>query len=33
MEGFQVVNMEDVVGEIDIFASATGKFDITTVSF
>ena len=26
MEGFQVVTMEDVVGEIDIFTSATGNF-------
>merc|ERR1712217_321159 len=26
MEGFQVVRMEDVVGEIDIFTSATGNF-------
>ena len=25
MEGFQVVTMEDVVGEIDIFTSATGN--------
>ena len=31
MEGFQVVKMEDVVGEIDIFTSATGNFDIITV--
>merc|ERR1712139_718906 len=28
MEGFQVVTMEDVVHEIDIFVSATGNFDI-----
>ena len=26
MEGFQVVTMEEVVGEIDIFIPATGKF-------
>merc|ERR1712010_257893 len=31
MEGFQVVKMEDVVGEIDIFTSATGYFDIITL--
>merc|ERR1711904_277680 len=31
MEGFQVVTMEDVVGEIDIFCSSTGNFDIITV--
>merc|ERR1719433_393827 len=31
MEGFQVVTMESVVGEIDIFTSATGNFDIITV--
>jgi len=31
MEGFQVVTMEDVVGEIDIFTSATGNFDIITI--
>merc|ERR1711994_12034 len=27
MEGFQVVTMEQVVGEIDIFTSCTGHFD------
>merc|ERR1711930_22107 len=27
MEGFQVVTMEDVVSEIDIFTSATGNYD------
>jgi len=32
MEGFQVVTMEDVVGEIDIFTSATGNFDIITLA-
>jgi len=32
MEGFQVVRMEDVVGEIDIFTSATGNFDIITLA-
>jgi len=32
MEGFQVVTMEDVVGEIDIFTSATGNFDIVTLA-
>merc|ERR1712066_584440 len=31
MEGFQVVTMEDVVGEIDIFTSATGNYDIITI--
>merc|ERR1712160_19745 len=30
MEGFQVVTMESVVGEIDIFTSATGNFKIIT---
>merc|ERR1712160_13820 len=31
MEGFQVVTMEQVVGEIGIFTSATGNFDIITL--
>merc|ERR1711981_869769 len=31
MEGFQVVTMEQVVGEIDIFVSSTGNFNIITV--
>merc|ERR1711972_1164029 len=31
MEGFQVVAMETVVGEIDIFTSATGNFNIITL--
>merc|ERR1711887_252098 len=31
MEGFQVVTMEEVVGEIDIFTSATGNFNIITI--
>merc|ERR1739840_85869 len=31
MEGFQVVTMEDVVGDIDIFTSATGNFNIITL--
>merc|ERR1711892_847822 len=31
MEGFQVVTMDSVVGEVDIFTSATGNFDIITV--
>jgi adenosylhomocysteinase len=31
MEGFQVVTMDDVVGEIDIFTSATGNFNIITL--
>jgi len=30
MEGFQVVTMEEVVGEIDIFVSSTGNFNIIT---
>merc|ERR1712224_1031336 len=30
-EGFQVVTMEDVVGEVDIFTSATGNFNIITL--
>merc|ERR1712205_61849 len=28
MEGFQVATMEDVVGEMDIFLTTTGNFDI-----
>jgi len=32
MEGFQVVRMEDVVHEIDIFTSCTGNFDIITLA-
>jgi len=31
MEGFQVVKMETVVGEIDIFTSTTGNFNIITL--
>merc|ERR1712072_1034837 len=31
MEGFQVVTIEKVVGEIDIFTSATGNFNIITL--
>merc|ERR1712139_338022 len=31
MEGFQVVRIESVVGEVDIFTSATGNFDIITL--
>jgi adenosylhomocysteinase len=31
MEGFQVVKMESVIGEIDIFTSSTGNFNIVTV--
>merc|ERR1711879_415412 len=31
MEGFQVVKLESVVGEVDIFVSATGNKDIVTV--
>jgi len=32
MEGFQVVTMESVVGEIDIFTTATGNFNIITLA-
>merc|ERR1712160_219375 len=32
MEGFQVVTMEAVVHEIDIFTSATGNYDIVTLA-
>merc|ERR1712232_998382 len=31
MEGFQVVTLEDVVGEMDIFVTTTGNFNIITV--
>merc|ERR1712008_43096 len=31
-EGFQVVTMESVVSEIDIFTSATGNYDIVTLA-
>merc|ERR1712203_1107259 len=31
MEGFQVVTMDEVVSEIDIFTSATGNFNIITL--
>merc|ERR1711881_157609 len=31
MEGFQVVTMDSVVGDIDIFTSATGNYDIITL--
>merc|ERR1712031_67166 len=31
MEGFQVVAIEEVVGEIDIFTSSTGNFNIITL--
>ena len=31
MEGFQVVTLESVAGEIDIFTSATGNYDIITI--
>merc|ERR1712005_31568 len=31
MEGFQVVTIDSVVGEIDIFTSATGNFEIITL--
>merc|ERR1711903_73641 len=32
MEGFQVVTMEEVAGEADIFITSTGNFDIITVN-
>merc|ERR1711869_19323 len=32
MEGFQVVTLESVVGEIDIFTTATGNFNIITLA-
>merc|ERR1712118_88369 len=31
MEGFQVVTMESVINEIDIFVTTTGNFNITTL--
>jgi len=31
MEGFQVVTIESVIGDIDIFTSATGNFNIITL--
>merc|ERR1712144_33993 len=31
MEGFQVVTMEEVIGEVDIFVSTTGNFKIITL--
>eukprot|EP00973_Karenia_brevis_P062266 8660602-Karenia_brevis.AAC.1 len=31
MEGFQVATLEEVVGEIDIFVTTTGKFTIITL--
>merc|ERR1712072_1582850 len=31
MEGFQVVSMDSVVGEIDIFTSSTGNYKIITL--
>merc|ERR1711933_380546 len=31
MEGFQVVKMESVVGEVDIFVTTTGNFKIITL--
>merc|ERR1719207_169281 len=31
MEGFQVAAMESIVGEVDIFVSATGNFNIITI--
>merc|ERR1712086_216694 len=32
MEGFEVADIESVVGEVDIFTSATGNFDIITLA-
>merc|ERR1711912_52956 len=31
MEGFQVATMDEIVGEVDIFVSSTGNFNIITV--
>jgi adenosylhomocysteinase len=31
MEGFQVVRVEDVVGEADLFVTATGNLDVITI--
>merc|ERR1719183_835738 len=31
MEGFQVATMESVIGEIDIFITSTGNFNIITL--
>merc|ERR1711869_28168 len=31
MEGFQVVKIESVIDEVDIFTSATGNFNIITL--
>merc|ERR1712078_108140 len=31
MEGFQVVTLEEVVGEVDVFVSSTGNFNIITL--
>merc|ERR1712146_511847 len=31
MEGFQVVTLDDVVGEVDIFTTTTGNFKIITL--
>merc|ERR1739848_722050 len=31
MEGFQVVTMEEVIGEVDIFTTTTGNFKIITL--
>ncbi|MHC4909411.1 MAG: adenosylhomocysteinase [Planctomycetota bacterium] len=30
MDGYQVVRMDDVVGEVDLFVTATGNYDIVT---
>ncbi len=30
MEGFRVVNMDDVAGQVDIFVTATGNFNVIT---
>merc|ERR1712113_636551 len=32
MEGFEVADIESVVGEVDIFTSATGNFNIITLA-
>merc|ERR1712167_437774 len=31
MEGFQVCTMDEIVGEVDIFVSCTGNFNIITI--
>ena len=33
MEGFEVADIESVVGEVDILTSATGNFDVMNLTF